>query len=41
MDAFANYNPCQRIAVQISEMGFVKYFTRVIKESARLIVHIY
>jgi len=41
MDAFANYNPCQRIAVQISGMGFVKYFTRVLKESARLIVHIY
>jgi len=40
MDAFPNCNPCQRIAVQISGIGFVKHFTRVIKESARLIVHI-
>ncbi|KEH31993.1 hypothetical protein MTR_4g109320 [Medicago truncatula] len=35
MDAFANYNPCQRIAVQISGIGFVKHFTRVIKENVR------
>lgn len=42
MDAFPNYNLQKNsIAIQIRGSDLVNHFTRVIKESERLIVYIY